>query len=119
VNRIGREPYGRTQVHELIVADQKQPRVSFGLSISVVNAAAMRPTAAILKERGTIYVVPPAKSATSSLTISFQRRRSCDQAAAHCVTEAAENNGPTMFARIGVMRALNRYHVREFNPKEQ
>jgi hypothetical protein len=25
-------------------------------------------------------------------------------------------NGPTMFARIGVMRALNRGHVREFNP---
>ena len=24
--------------------------------------------------------------------------------------------GPTMFARIGVMRALNRGHVREFNP---
>ena len=22
----------------------------------------------------------------------------------------------TMFARIGVMRALNRHHVREFNP---
>jgi hypothetical protein len=25
--------------------------------------------------------------------------------------------GPTMFARIGVMRALNRHHVPEFNPK--
>ena len=24
--------------------------------------------------------------------------------------------GPTMFARIGVMRALNRRHVRDFNP---
>jgi hypothetical protein len=24
--------------------------------------------------------------------------------------------GPTMFARIGVMRALNHGHVREFNP---
>jgi hypothetical protein len=28
----------------------------------------------------------------------------------------AELGGPTMFARIGVMRALNRGHVREFNP---
>ena len=28
----------------------------------------------------------------------------------------AERNGPTMLARIGVMRALNRHHVREFNP---
>jgi hypothetical protein len=26
-----------------------------------------------------------------------------------------EQNGPSMFARIGVMRALNRGHVREFN----
>jgi len=25
-------------------------------------------------------------------------------------------NGPTMFARIGVMKALHRGHVREFNP---
>ena len=29
---------------------------------------------------------------------------------------AAENRRPTMFARIGVMRALNRHVVREFNP---
>ena len=28
-----------------------------------------------------------------------------------------EKNGPTMFARIGVMRALNRHYVPEFNPK--
>jgi hypothetical protein len=28
----------------------------------------------------------------------------------------ATSGGPTMFARIGVMRALNRGHVREFNP---
>jgi len=27
----------------------------------------------------------------------------------------AEHDGPTMFARIGVMKALNRGHVREFN----
>jgi hypothetical protein len=31
----------------------------------------------------------------------------------------AESNGPTMFARIGVTRALNRHHVREFNPKQK
>jgi hypothetical protein len=29
----------------------------------------------------------------------------------------AEGGGPTMFARIGVMRALNRHHVPELNPK--
>jgi hypothetical protein len=31
----------------------------------------------------------------------------------------AENDGPTMLARIGVMRALNRGHVREFNPSRK
>ncbi len=28
----------------------------------------------------------------------------------------AESDGPTMFARIGVMRALNHHVEREFNP---
>ena len=32
------------------------------------------------------------------------------QAAAHCVTEAAENGGPLIFARIGMMQAINRHH---------
>jgi hypothetical protein len=27
----------------------------------------------------------------------------------------AEQDGPPLFARIGIMRALNRGHVREFN----
>jgi hypothetical protein len=31
----------------------------------------------------------------------------------------ATYDGPTMFARIGVMRALNRHHVQEFNPKHK
>ena len=30
-----------------------------------------------------------------------------------------EHNGPPMFARIGVMRALNRATVREFNPNRK
>jgi hypothetical protein len=30
----------------------------------------------------------------------------------------ATHGGPTMFARIGMMRALNRHHVRKFNPKQ-
>jgi hypothetical protein len=29
----------------------------------------------------------------------------------------AEGGGPTLFTRIGVMRALNRHHVAELNPK--
>jgi hypothetical protein len=38
------------------------------------------------------------------------------QTAAHCVTEAAENGGPTMFARMGMMQALNRHVDRVFDP---
>jgi hypothetical protein len=30
--------------------------------------------------------------------------------------QVATVGGPTMFARIGVMPALNRHRVREFNP---
>jgi hypothetical protein len=37
------------------------------------------------------------------------------QAAMQALLLVAELDGPTMFARIGVMRALNRGHVREFN----
>ncbi|MGY3605131.1 MULTISPECIES: hypothetical protein [unclassified Bradyrhizobium] len=38
------------------------------------------------------------------------------QAATEALMLVVELTGPTMFARIGVMRALNRDHVREFNP---
>jgi hypothetical protein len=31
----------------------------------------------------------------------------------------ADLGGPRMFARIGVMQALNRDHVREFNPSQK
>jgi hypothetical protein len=31
----------------------------------------------------------------------------------------ATHGGPTMFARIGIMQALNRHHVRELNLKEK
>jgi len=37
-------------------------------------------------------------------------------AAMEALILVAESGGPMMFARIGVMRALNRGHVREFNP---
>jgi hypothetical protein len=37
------------------------------------------------------------------------------QAAAHCVTEAAENGGPMIFARPGVMQAINRHRAKEFD----
>jgi hypothetical protein len=40
------------------------------------------------------------------------------QAAMDALILVATLGGPTMFARIGVMRALNRHHVREFNPKQ-
>jgi hypothetical protein len=38
------------------------------------------------------------------------------QAAMEALILVAELGGPTMFARISVMRALNRHVVREFNP---
>jgi hypothetical protein len=37
------------------------------------------------------------------------------QAAMQALLLVAEHDGPTMFARIGIMRALNRGHVREFD----
>jgi hypothetical protein len=41
------------------------------------------------------------------------------QAAAHCVTEAAENGGSLRFARIGMMQAINRHRPEEFDPKRK
>jgi hypothetical protein len=37
------------------------------------------------------------------------------QAAMEALILVATHGGPTMFARIGIMRALNRHRVREFN----
>jgi hypothetical protein len=37
------------------------------------------------------------------------------QAAIEALLLVVEHGGPTMIARIGIMRALNRGHVREFN----
>src|SRR2546430_13966442 len=41
------------------------------------------------------------------------------QAAMEALILVATSGGPTMFARIGVVRALNRGHVREFNPERK
>jgi hypothetical protein len=41
------------------------------------------------------------------------------QAAMEALIMVAVSGGPTMFARIGVMRALNRHVVREFNPSRK
>jgi hypothetical protein len=41
------------------------------------------------------------------------------QAAMEALILVAETGGPAMFARIGIMRALNRHHVRDFNPKRK
>ncbi len=41
------------------------------------------------------------------------------QASIDALMLVVELGGPTMFARIGVMRALNRHHVREFNPSQK
>jgi hypothetical protein len=39
------------------------------------------------------------------------------QAATEALILVAEKGGPTMFARIGIVRALNHHYVPEFNPK--
>ena len=39
------------------------------------------------------------------------------QAAMEALIMVAEGGGPTMFARVGILRALNRHHAPEFNPK--
>jgi hypothetical protein len=41
------------------------------------------------------------------------------QAAMEAPILVSTHGGPTMFARIGVMKALNRHHVREFDPKHK
>ena len=41
------------------------------------------------------------------------------QTAIEALILVAETNGPTMFARIGVMQALNRHHNRDSNPKQK
>ena len=41
------------------------------------------------------------------------------QAATEALLLVAESGGPMMFARIGVMRALNRRVEREFNPSRK
>jgi hypothetical protein len=41
-----------------------------------------------------------------------------DQAAAYCVTEAAENDGPMPFARMGMMQAISRHRL-EVDPKRK
>jgi hypothetical protein len=41
------------------------------------------------------------------------------RAAMEALLLVAESDGPTMFARIGVMRALNRHVEREFNPSRK
>ena len=38
------------------------------------------------------------------------------QATVEALLLVVELNGPTMMARIGILRALNRHLVREFNP---
>ena len=41
------------------------------------------------------------------------------RAAMEALLLVAESDGPTMFARIDVMRALNRHVEREFNPSRK
>jgi hypothetical protein len=54
------------------------------------------------------------------LGLSPDERQSPEwQAAAEALLLVVELGGPTMFARIGVMRAMNRGHAREFDPSRK
>jgi len=64
-----------------------------------------RPHPAAISKPKTNAVMPtcaPARSPSGSASRLVQ-------AAAHCVTEAAENGGPMVLARIGMMQATNRH----------
>ena len=41
------------------------------------------------------------------------------QIAAYYLTEAAENNGPMAFARIGMLKAINRHKPRQLTPSRK
>jgi hypothetical protein len=41
------------------------------------------------------------------------------QLAAHCLTEAAESDGPMVFARIAMLKAINRHKPREITPSRK
>jgi hypothetical protein len=49
----------------------------------------------------------------------FDRHERMPPAAMEALILVATSGGPTMFARIGIMRALNRGYVREFNPSRK
>ncbi|WP_038967559.1 hypothetical protein [Bradyrhizobium diazoefficiens] len=62
---------------------------------------------ATLREAGEYIVVQPKREHDAP-----ERR-----AAMEALLLVVERGGPTMFARIGIMRALNRHYVPDLNPK--
>jgi hypothetical protein len=59
-------------------------------------------------------------AATCSTQLSKKDSATAEwQAAMECLILVAEKNGPTMMARIGMMRALNRHVERGFNPNRK
>jgi len=48
--------------------------------------------------------------------VRLNTQRRTGRPAMDCLMLVAERNGPTMMARIGIMRALNRHIERVFNP---
>lgn len=59
------------------------------------------------------------RSATPRSSSPNCRRQNTMPAAMQALLLVAEYNGPTMFARIGVMRALNRHVQRAFDPSRK
>jgi hypothetical protein len=70
---------------------------------------------ALPDSRNLVCLRDAASYITALERIRPSRMAACDRG----VDAAADLGGPTMFTRIGVMRALNRHHVREFNPSRK
>ena len=69
-----------------------------------------------LPDGGTLVTLHDAATYITGLSKKEAAEREW-QAAIEALMLVVELGGPTMFARIGVMRALNRGHVRDFNPR--
>jgi hypothetical protein len=67
------------------------------------------------------WSLPPEPSCASRqpLSVALSGRSAPAHGAGEALILVATSGGPTMFARIGVMRALNRHVERGFNPSRK
>jgi len=68
---------------------------------------------------GVVHALGPSQAMPPEPAKYRPRIRPYSMAVAPCVDPGGDIARTDMFARIGVMQALNRSHVREFNPKQE